>query len=381
MRKQAVSDANTIAGRPAQTEVQVAPGLDLSRLGLSREENLVVSRVGGGMSLARLSAAVSMPAPVLATVLNKLIARGVLVAADRGGDAPELPPERKKEIAELEGKLATANAFELLGVPNGAPADVCKRAYYDLSMRLHPDRFYGKDLGTFRERIDKLFRKLTEAQNQVTDAEKRAAYQRSHPELFAAPKAAEAHDHVRAEDRARRIARHPYLARVARQHELLARARATLATNPAAAAVDLEQLLKVEPHNADAKKLLQEAQAKKEQNRASQAFAEGQKLASAGDHHGAIRHFLEALERAPTRELCISGHKAALDASDLKAAKAFAQKWVELDPRTAKARLALAEVLERVGLLKNAKREAEEAVRLEPDNKAAKALAAKLRWA
>lgn len=375
---------NTIAGRPAQTQVQVAPGLEPGRMNLSREEGQVLARVGTGASLAQLATGSGLPRAQVEVVLGKLIARGVLVAAS-GDDAPDLPPERKREIAELEVRAAGGTAFELLGVPNGAPADVCKRAYYDLSMRLHPDRFYGKDLGSYRERIDRLFRKLTEAQHTVTDTDKRAAYQKAHPELFLSrppSKPVESHDAVRAEDRARRIARHPYLAKVARQHELLGRAKSALAAGqPAAAILDLEQLIKLEPQNAEAKKLLHEASLKRESNRGAQSFDEGQKLAAGGEHREAVRKFLEALEKAPTKDACVKGHESALATGDAKSAKVFAQKWVEFEPRSAKARLALAEVLERLGMLKNAKREAEEALKLDPDNKLAKSLASRLRWA
>ena len=384
-----MTDGKTIAGRPAHTLVQVAPNLDLGRLSLSREEGLVVSRVGNGLSLGQLASGLALPAQQVDVVLNRLITRGVLVAASArpgstgAGDAPDLPPERRKEIAELEERSQHGTPFEMLGVPNGAPADACKRAYYDLSMRLHPDRFYGKNLGTWKSRIDHLFRKLTEAQSVLTDADKRAAYQRAHPELFRSEAAeSETHDEVRAEDRAKRIARHPYLAKVARQKELLARARSSLASGQAAAAaLDLEQLLKLDPANADAKKLMHEANVKREAQKGGQAYEEAVKLSAMGDHAGAVRLFLQALEKAPSKELCIKALPVARDAGDLKSAKSFAQKWVEFEPRSARARLALAEILEQAGMKKNAKREAEEALKLDPDNKVAKAIVARLRWA
>jgi curved DNA-binding protein CbpA len=294
----------------------------------------------------------------------------------------DLPVERKQELLTLERRLETANCFELLGVPNGATPEACKAAYYELSMRLHPDRFFGKNLGSFRGRIDKVFRALTEAQQTLTDREKRAVYERAHPELFRVEAPVQAHDTVRADDRARRIARHPYLAKAARQHELLGRARKALdAGQVAPALLDLQQLLTIDPQNAEAKRLMQLAQQKKDAHRGQQAYEEGVKHASVGDFAAATRALLEAIERAPSLQVCLKGHEAASRDGDWKSAKLFAQKWVEYEPRSAKARLALAEVMERVGLLKNAKREAEEALRLDPDNKTAKALAAKLRWA
>ena len=378
--KASVSDGNTIAGKPGHTRVQLASGMDPARMSLSAEEAQVVSRARNAVALSELVANAGLPTSKAELVVGTLLRRRLLIESEEAA-APDLTPERRAEIVGIEARLER-NYFELLGVPNGAPAEACKQAYYQLSMRLHPDRFYGQDLGPFRPRVDRIFRKLTEAQAVLTDRDKRQAYQNAHPELFRAPTATAVHDGVRAEDRARRIARHPYLAKAARLHELLSRARTSIDANqPAQALIDLEQLLKLDPQNPQAKQLLSEAAAKKDGIRGQQVYEEGLRLLSGGDTTGATHRFLEALEKAPSREVCTKGCQAAVECRDFKSAKTFAQKWVELEPRAAKAHLALAEILERLGMQKNAKREAEEALKLDPDNKPAKALVTKLRWA
>lgn len=381
-----MTEHKAIAGRPSQTLVELPGGVDLAALRLTSEEGRLLARVGKGLRLNELVAASGLAADKAEQLISRLLAKGAL--RERGAAAAdeevELLPERKQEILALEAKLESASFFALLGVPAGAPAEDCKRAYYALSMRLHPDRYFGKRLGTFLPRIEKIFRKLTEAQQVLTDPARRAAYQKAHPQLFpaAAAEPEAVHDHMRAEDRARRIARHPYLAKTARTQELLGRARKALQSNqPGAALLDLEQLLKLEPAHAEAKRLQAEATARHTGQRGQAAFDEAVKLAAAGDNAAALRGFGQALERAPTVEVCKRGMQVAHALADLKSAKTFAQKWTELEPRNAKARLAFAEVLEQLGMLKNAKREADEAARLEPENKTAKTLAAKLRWA
>jgi tetratricopeptide (TPR) repeat protein len=380
-----VSDPKAIAGRPSQTLVELPGGVDLGALALSSEEGFVLSRVGKGLKLNELVAASGLSAEKAERVIERLLAKGALrerVSAAMAEEV-ELTPERKQEILALEVKLETANFFELLGLPNGAPADACKSAYYALSMRLHPDRYFGKRLGSFLPRIEKIFRRLTEAQQVLTEPARRAAYQQAHPGLFLreveAPDAV--HDHVRSEDRARRIARHPYMAKAARTQELVGRARKALQGGQAGAALlDLEQLLKLEPEHPEGKRLHATATLKHTEARGQVAYEEAVKLAASGDNTAALRGFGQALERAPTVEVCKRGMKVASELGDPRSAKGFAQKWTELEPRNAKARLALAEVLDQLGLLKNAKREAEEAVKLDPENKTAKALYAKLRW-
>ena len=376
-----MSDGKTIAGKPGHTEVTVPQGLDLAKLRLSLDEGMVVARAVKGVRLSELAKPLG---PRADEILGSLLARGLLL--EKGGDAAlseqvDLPLERKKEILALEAKIDGPNPFELLGVTNGASVEACKNAYYDLSMRLHPDRYYGKELGSFRARIDKIFRKLTEAQVTLTDREKRAAFEKANPLLFRAAVAPTVHDDLRADDRARRIARHPYLAKHARQAELLGRARKEIDTHPAQAMLDLEQLLKLEPNNNEAKRLLVEATAKKDKLRGAAAFDEGVKLASIGDMANAVLRLTEALEKSPNLNVAVKGFDASVREGDWKSARLFGQKWVEYEPRSSKAHLSLAEAMDRVGLAKNAKREAEEALKLDPDNKAAKALIAKLRWA
>ncbi len=86
----------------------------------------------------------------------------------------------KKELLELEAKLETADHFALLGLPPGAePAEV-KAAYFELCRRIHPDRYFRKNLGSFKARMEKVFKALSKAHQTLTDPEKREAYLSTH---------------------------------------------------------------------------------------------------------------------------------------------------------------------------------------------------------
>jgi hypothetical protein len=57
----------------------------------------------------------------------------------------------------------------LLGVAEGADAKAVKRAYFKLSKEIHPDRYYGKQLGSFRARLTVVFEAVKRGYTRLTD--------------------------------------------------------------------------------------------------------------------------------------------------------------------------------------------------------------------
>ncbi len=94
----------------------------------------------------------------------------------------ELPPELLEEIdpsldlSEEDQRRILAfsmrlsgSAFELLGVDADSDTGEIKQAYFSLSRTFHPDRYFGKRLGEFQERIEEVFRQISDAYRYVLD--------------------------------------------------------------------------------------------------------------------------------------------------------------------------------------------------------------------
>nr|MDQ3370164.1 hypothetical protein [Myxococcota bacterium] len=62
--------------------------------------------------------------------------------------------------------------WALLGVAQGSEALVLKRAYFQLSKVMHPDRFFGKRLGTFAHRMNTVFEATSRAYAKLTGTDK-----------------------------------------------------------------------------------------------------------------------------------------------------------------------------------------------------------------
>ena len=88
----------------------------------------------------------------------------------------ELDPERKRNVLELHPRLGELDYYALLGVSEQAEKKEIKRAYYTLAPNYHPDKFYGKNLGSFKAKMEAIFAQITFAYETLASAERRAEY-------------------------------------------------------------------------------------------------------------------------------------------------------------------------------------------------------------
>ncbi len=186
----------------------------LAGLKLGAEEGFVLSRVDGRLTVGQICLLVPFDAEVTATILGQLARAGALEIP--GAQLPEPPPkppapvatpatpvaepprarsqtpapsgnapmvdgldlivEQARRIDEFFGSLETRDAFELLEVTRTADKKEIKRAYFKMSKELHPDRYFGKSIGPYRERLSKIFQSVKAAYELLSDDDRRAAY-------------------------------------------------------------------------------------------------------------------------------------------------------------------------------------------------------------
>ncbi|MEY4549538.1 MAG: molecular chaperone DnaJ [Pseudomonadota bacterium] len=88
-----------------------------------------------------------------------------------------LSVELQTRILDLTERLADLNHFELLGIQRSADRAAVKRAYFSMIGTFHPDTYFGKKLGAFTKRIEKVFQRMTEAHDILSNAHSRAEYE------------------------------------------------------------------------------------------------------------------------------------------------------------------------------------------------------------
>ncbi|MCE9673894.1 DnaJ domain-containing protein [Myxococcus stipitatus] len=441
-----MSAPNTIVGLGARTDhLATVPNLDASRLQLSAEEAALLALVGRVERIDNLLSRSTLGEARTIAVLLSLRAKGAIVPArvvPRNQPTPavdaalaeevDLEPERKREIIELERSLDAMDYFAVLGLRPGAAAGDVKQAYYNASRRFHPDRYFGKNLGSFRARMERIFRKLTEAHNVLTQQDKRDAYLKANPALALAstaaaapapapappppsnpaleltpiaprppappprgvspppaapvappPAVSDAESEARRAERQARLARHPYLAKTVRLSELVARGKAAVARGDWERAYqDFHQVQTLDPKNREVVTLLVEARRRHDEHRASLELARGRELALHGDAVGALAAYRMATSLDPqsAEAAYLAAREGLAQGQDVGEVRALAQRAVDLQSQRVEHQLLLGKVLMELGAKKHAKRVFEDAARLDPDNADAKAALKKLRW-
>ncbi len=311
--------------------------------------------------------------------------RGFAFGAAELAEDVDLDADRRKKILFAETHAPRWNHWEALGLPWDAPVERAKAAYLDLVKVFHPDRYAGRRLGSFRGRLERVFRRITEARDVLGDETRRAAYARetAPPEEFARMEARRLDGERRSAERRARLARkNPIVAHATRLGDLMQRGRQAMAEGRfAQAANDLLTASGMDGNNAELKALALEAKRKAAAQRAQELFERAAAAEASGAWTVALAAYRDALEADPRHvRAAIQGARAALQIGDGAAAKEMGDAAVKAAPGMGAAHEALGLVLAALGREKDARRELERALELDPRLEAAKERLKKMRW-
>src|SRR6185312_8212364 len=176
------------------------------------DEYFLLSRIDGVQTLRDVMLATGLPVERAVAIVAKLRSLGALLlpgettpppatAVAPAPPAKKPPPEldtslpdptpdelmaltednvldvaTRRRILALGRLVAARDPWALLGVPQGSNHQALKRAYFKLSKDIHPDRFYGKQLGSFAERLSTVFEATTRAYERLTNPDKSGAF-------------------------------------------------------------------------------------------------------------------------------------------------------------------------------------------------------------
>ena len=270
----------------------------------------------------------------------------------------DLDVERRKNILFADAHL-TGTHWEVLGIPWNAPAAAAKGAYLEKVKVFHPDRYPGKRLGSFRGRLERIFRRVTEARDVLSD------------------------DGRRADERRARLTRSSTtLQRVAPVGELVERGKKALAEGRfPQAANDLLAAQALDPRNAEVAALAAEAKRRATLGKVSDLLRRASEEESRGKLAAAVELYREAVAADPSSvRAAAEAARATAEAGDAAGARALAEGALRTGPRSGIAHEALGHVLEAEGNKKEARRVFERAIELDPSLERARHRLRKLKW-
>jgi curved DNA-binding protein CbpA len=411
-----MSSGSGAAGRNAERVPRLAPDCDPTRLDLSPEEGFLLSRIDGHTSQALLSQLTGLSGQQVDDCLRHWTREGVVlvgvseppakepsngaaVPPPRGeppvrGEAPAIDPdldisaEQQEEILAFQSRLERPY-HEILGVPADADTRAIKRAYFALSKEFHPDRYFQREIGPFQPMIERVFRKIVEAYELLSDPTVRAEIERSLgaetadiAEPVAEETPAAAGEAPRAPRKPRRRPLSPFspLGRLMAQRK--AKAKGFFESAMAAGAEErwleatgsLRLAIAFDPHNATYRERFGEVQPRAHKLRFEALMKEADNAFSFRDRADALRIYEEALHYQPYDPQAnhIAAKLAWLVAEDLRKAKEYALLACEADPEKAEYHRTLGQIYQAAGLKANARRELKLAVRLDPKDLEAK---------
>lgn len=167
--------------------------------GASAAMRTVLARLDGSLDVTDIAALTGLTEEAVEQTLQPLVDAGILAVGDGASTSPvppgvvprrpsgelSMPPpdalpkiseEEAHRIQEFYSKLNKMDHYRLLGCAATADTKDIKRAYFALAKLYHPDRFFRKDVGSLKPKIDAIFTAMTNALDTLTDADGRATY-------------------------------------------------------------------------------------------------------------------------------------------------------------------------------------------------------------
>jgi hypothetical protein len=93
----------------------------------------------------------------------------------------DLDADLRRWIDDVHARLGMLSYYALLGVVRNAGPETLKSAYFRITSLVHPDKHYGKRLGSYRAKMEAILLRATQAYEALSDPIRRAQYDASLP--------------------------------------------------------------------------------------------------------------------------------------------------------------------------------------------------------
>jgi curved DNA-binding protein CbpA len=88
----------------------------------------------------------------------------------------EIELDKRRRILDLYYRLDHLTHYQVFGVAQSADKKAIKAAYFEIVNVFHPDRYFGKRVGSFKAKLERVFARLTESYDVLSRNASRAEY-------------------------------------------------------------------------------------------------------------------------------------------------------------------------------------------------------------
>ncbi|HKY38318.1 MAG TPA: DnaJ domain-containing protein [Polyangiaceae bacterium] len=88
----------------------------------------------------------------------------------------EIDLARRRQILDLYYKLDQLSHYQVFGVESAADKKAIKAAYFAVVNVYHPDRYFGKRVGSFKQKLEKIFARLSQSYDVLSSTASRTEY-------------------------------------------------------------------------------------------------------------------------------------------------------------------------------------------------------------
>jgi len=329
---------------------------------------------------------------------------GDLGEAPAPGDGVLLPdgtrlgitPGQQARIDLLYDALEKATYYEILQISKDAPGKAIKRAYYKLSREFHPDRFFRRELGPYKPKLEQVFAKVNEAYRVLSEDQSRGDYDAeilgeevgpsgqmsmaTHEVTFSSQmplRRAKATGQVKTKRKKAEVPAFLKKAqkdlterlRKARKAHLMGQRKFEAGEYEEAAGL-FQRAMMLDPKNQDAGEKFRLSLERGRNTKAEEHWLRGQEAIQREQHQEAAGHFSEAVGCKPTKGKYYFSFGKLVWAHTMRHRTAIElmRTAVEKEPNRMEFLVELARAYESVGMPTSALKAFERAVKIDPDN-------------
>lgn len=163
--------------------IDMKDGLDWSTLDLEPIEAFILSRIERGMTLDDVFYISGLSKEETYKVIQSLVNKNILFVdgflPQRDEDEIDIDRQEREKIDKFYNNLDKMNYYQILNVPFDAPLRVIKGQFYSLSKEFHPDRYFKKNIGDYKLKIEEIYKKIREAYEVLSDNVSKEIYKES----------------------------------------------------------------------------------------------------------------------------------------------------------------------------------------------------------